>query len=88
MANNHAESAAAAAAAIIPTGVLDEPEGFAFREGGHFIGRVFRQVFKATEGNAPAVHHQLRQLRAQFRADLRRTGGGGKLVSYLKPAEG
>lgn len=56
----------------ICTRVLDEPEGFAFREGGHFVGRVFQQIFKATEGNAPAVHHQLRQLRAQFQADLRR----------------
>lgn len=65
----------------ICTSVFDEPEGIALREGGHFIGRVFTHIFKATEGNASAVHHQLRQLWAQFGADLWRTG---KLVSYLK----
>lgn len=52
------------------TGVFDEPEGIAFGEGGHFIREFFTRIFKPTEGDAPAVHHQLRQLGAQFRADL------------------
>lgn len=41
------------------TGVFDEPEGITFREGGHFIWRFFRNIFKPTEGNTSAVHHQL-----------------------------
>lgn len=41
------------------TGVFDEPEGIALREGGHLIWRLFRNIFKPTEGNTSAVHHQL-----------------------------
>lgn len=60
------------------TRVFDEPEGFTFREGGHFIWRFFRRIFEAPEWDTAAVHHQLRQLWAEFRTDLRRANANIK----------
>lgn len=59
------------------TRVFDELKGVTFREGGHFIWMFFWCIFKPTEGNTPAVYHQLWQLWAQFRTDLGRTKANG-----------
>lgn len=53
------------------TWVFDEFECLAFGEGRQFARRYFRCVFKASEGDAPAVHDQIRQLGAELSTDLR-----------------
>jgi len=49
----------------LPTGLFDVAQGLALGERGHVCGGFLGRLTEPSEGNAPGVDHQLRQLGTQ-----------------------